>query len=415
MITELTQAHKEQLAQVHQEWLVAGRSCEPLHRRAVADLLAEAYYHIGRPAPRVLYFSSPAMCLLAGAALTARRSDWDRIQSHLTPQFTSLWEQLPVQLESQVDRDTLQAGRLRSSVDVGLKGAISQVTREVSGAITKTIRAQIGAGLYGQLAGFLPGACQQTLWGLAWNRPPDGAPYCLHEHLKRQIQDQDNYLKGGLTNSFALNPWSTWETLYVFCGSLGVRYSARQSVLLDLCFRNARSLHFWSPHDGIVLCAERPGPPSVDEHGRLHGAGLACAYSDGWGVAAWQGIPLPAKYHNPNTYAILAEPNAELRRMLMERYDAAHGKGGFIQDAGARVIDSAVQPMRSGEPEMINELLSLDLPGDPDRRMIALKVIDPSTGRTYIIRVPPNQTTVRGALAWTFNVEPEQYVLQQET
>jgi hypothetical protein len=415
MIAELTLAHREQLAQVYQEWLAAGKSCEPLNRRAIADIMTEYYYHIGRPAPRILYFSSPAMSLLAAAALAAERGFWDRIQRQLTNQFAQLWEQLPAQLESQVDRGTLAEGRLRSSVEVGLKGAISQLRQEVSGETTKTIQMQMAGGLYEQLAGLLSGD-RQTLWEQAWNRPADGgALYCLHEHLKKRIQVQGGYLSGGLTNSFALNPWSTWETLYSFCGTLGVRYSARQAVLLDLCLRSMRSLHFWSAHDGTVLCAERPGLPSVDDQGRLHSPGLACAYRDGWGVAAWQGIPLPFKYYDPDPYTILTEPNAELRRLLMERYDAGHGKGSFIQDAGAKVIDSAVQPMRSGEPEMINELLSLDLPGDPDRRMVALKVIDPSTGRTYILRVPPNQTTVRGALAWTFNVEPDQYVLQQET
>jgi hypothetical protein len=121
------------------------------------------------------------------------------------------------------------------------------------------------------------------------------------------------------------------------------------------------------------------------------------------------------KYHQPDARLIVAERNAELRRMLMERYEAKHGKGRFIQDVGAKVIDSAVQPMRKGEPDTINELLSIDLPNDPDRRMVALKVVDPSTGRTYVLRVPPAETTVRGALAWTFNIRPEDYVLGQET
>jgi hypothetical protein len=194
-----------------------------------------------------------------------------------------------------------------------------------------------------------------------------------------------------------------------------VPYSARTAVLLELCLRTTRSLHFWSAHDGVALCAERPSRPSLDDQGRLHAPGLAYAYSDGWGIAAWHGIPLPVKYHHPDARLILSEPNAELRRILMERYDAGHGKGRFIQDAGAKVIDSAVQPMRPGEPDTINELLWIELPDDPDRRMVALKVVDPSTGRTYILRVSPDQTTVRGALAWTFNLKPEDYVLEQET
>ena len=82
---------------------------------------------------------------------------------------------------------------------------------------------------------------------------------------------------------------------------------------------------------------------------------------------------------------------------------------------GATVIDSAVQPMREGRAESINELLAIDLPDDPDGRMVALRVIDPSTGRQYIIRVPPGQKTVKGALAWTFNVPKEKYSLIGES
>jgi hypothetical protein len=413
-ITQLTSAEREQLAQAHQEWLAAGKSCEPLNHSAVADIMAEYYYHISRPSPRVLYFSSPALALLAGEALATRRGLWDRIRRKLTEPFARLWEQLPAQLESQLDRDTLQEARLRSSVEVGLKGAIGRLRREASDETTKAIKLAMGADLYAPLADFLRGN-RQMVWGQAWSRPADGAPYGLHEHLVEQIRQQGDYLKSTFSNSFAMDPWSTWETLHTFCGWLGVQYSARQAVLLELCLRSARSLHFWSAHDGVVLCAGRPGPPLVDGQGRLHGPGLACAYRDGWGIGAWRGVSLPVKYYDPDPYLILTEPNAELRRMLMERYDAAHGKGRFVQDAGAKVIDSAVQPMRSGEPDMINELLSLDLPGDPDHVVVVLRVVDPSTGRVYIIRVPPDQRTVSNALAWTFDVEPGQYVLQQET
>jgi hypothetical protein len=281
----------------------------------------EYYYHLGWPLPRVLIFSSPAMVLLASAALSTARDYWDRIQVRLTPSFAALWEQLTSQLEEQVDRDTLRRAGLSSAVELSLKGAIQQLTHQVGADTRKTIQSQLAPDLDMQLAEFLCGN-RQMLWGQSWARPVDGAPYCLHEHLLRQIQQQDNYLKANFANSFAVDPWSAWETLFTFCPVLGVDYSPRQAVLLDLCLRTVRVLHYWIPCDSIVLCAERPGPPSVDDRGRLHGPGLVCAYHDGWGVAAWQGIPLPMKYHDPSPYAVLAEPNAEMRRMLIERYDA---------------------------------------------------------------------------------------------
>jgi hypothetical protein len=132
----------------------------------------------------------------------------------------------------------------------------------------------------------------------------------------------------------------------------------------------------------------------------------------------WRGVQIPARYYTNDEVTacqILVEPNIEVRRAIIERYDAQREKGRFMLDCGAKVIDSAVQPMRTGQPKAINELLSIDLPDDPDRRMVALRVIDPSTGREYIIRVPPNQRTVQGALAWSFNLKPEDYKLVQES
>jgi hypothetical protein len=43
-------------------------------------------------------------------------------------------------------------------------------------------------------------------------------------------------------------------------------------------------------------------------------------------------------------------------------------------------------------------LLSVDMVGDEP--LVALEVRDPSTGRVYLLRVPPEMTTCRQAAAW---------------
>src|SRR5262249_30553569 len=73
-ITGLTTEQRIRLTEMHEEWLEAGKSSEPLDRSAVAGIMADLYRRIHKPVPRVLVFSSPAMCLLAWAALTERRS-----------------------------------------------------------------------------------------------------------------------------------------------------------------------------------------------------------------------------------------------------------------------------------------------------------------------------------------------------
>jgi len=158
---------------------------------------------------------------------------------------------------------------------------------------------------------------------------------------------------------------------------------------------------------------------------------MSCSYSDGWGLYSWHGVAIPEQYYisAPSAKQILAEENIEVRRSLIERHDELSGKGSFFKDAGAKTLDDDVQPMRPGEPSSINELLSIDLPDDPDGRMVAVRVIDPSTGREYFLRVhpelrpmlpngelgEPQEMTVRNAIASTFGLRGVEYALQQES
>jgi hypothetical protein len=425
MVTELTAGQTERLAQLYREWLAAGKSCEPLIRDRVTDILVKLYRRISKPAPRVLFFSSPAMCLLAWARLTERQLP-DRIRSWLSEPFAKLWDRLPEQLDAQLSESDQQ--NLRSSLSAGLASALRNRKRWLVAELEEHVRNQMGSDLW---AGFdrclvdtqtpsdrprrpTPVFAPQH-WGEGW-ASADRAKYHLQFHLQDQVKGQSQFLRSALENCLAQDPWSLWEMLYAFCVEIGINYSPDQAASLGLYFRCSRELHWWFPFDGVVLASERHSLPLVDEHGRLHAAdGPAVQYADGWGVAMWNGIMIPDRYAQPTAVDILTEPNAELRRVLMERYDHAHGKGAFIQACGAKVLDSAVQPMPGDGPEMINELLSIDLPDDDERHMVCLKIIDPSTGRIYIIRVPPDMRTVRSALAWSFDVPPKDYVLEQET
>ena len=171
-------------------------------------------------------------------------------------------------------------------------------------------------------------------------------------------------------------------------------------------------------HEKFCMISDRPRDLTVDDQNRPHNAtGPFCKWSDGSSLFAWHGTRMPARYYfeEPTAVEILAERNVEVRRCLIERYDELNGRGSFMRACGAKVLDSSVQPMHVGCTEMLNELLAIELPDDPEGRMVALRVVCPSTAREYIIRVPPDQTTVLGALAWTFDMKPSEYRLAQET
>jgi hypothetical protein len=185
-------------------------------------------------------------------------------------------------------------------------------------------------------------------------------------------------------------------------------------------------------HEKFCMISDRPRVLTVDEQMRPHNPnGPFCQWADGSALYAWHGVHTPAKYflREHSAKEILAEPNVEVRRAMIERYDSSRQPGQFLIDAGAKILDSAIQPIGEGQPDQINELLCIDLPGEPDGRILAVRVIDPSTGRQYILRVhpelrpmtdnqqagEPQEMKVRNAIASTFGMRGEEYVLAGES
>ena len=106
----------------------------------------------------------------------------------------------------------------------------------------------------------------------------------------------------------------------------------------------------------------------------------------------WRGVPIDARVaFQPETITvreILGEPNAELRRVLLERM----GYEAFLSQAQAQVLD------RDRDPGGERRLLRVSLP--EDEPLVCLCVICPSTGRQYVLRVPPTMRSCRQAAAW---------------
>lgn len=85
---------------------------------------------------------------------------------------------------------------------------------------------------------------------------------------------------------------------------------------------------------------------------------------------------------------ILAEPNAERRRVLLERM----GYESFLAHARAEVLDEDRDP---GGPRRL-----VRVPMGVDEPLVCVSVLCPSTGRQYVIRVPPATPTCHAAAAW---------------
>ena len=101
---------------------------------------------------------------------------------------------------------------------------------------------------------------------------------------------------------------------------------------------------------------------------------------------------------------ILGEANVERRRLYLERF----GMERFMETAGARVLDTDDD---TGGPR---RLLTIDW--RDDEPLVCVAVRCPSTGRQYMLRVPPTVRTCHEAVAWTAGFDdPEQYTPRVET
>lgn len=98
------------------------------------------------------------------------------------------------------------------------------------------------------------------------------------------------------------------------------------------------------------------------------------------------------------------EENVETRRFMIERY----GEANFLIDSGAQAIHS----------DRFGTLLRKNINGDEP--LVMIRVANPTpdldgSARTYFIRVPPEMTTARQAVAWSFGLDENGYNPDLET
>jgi len=122
----------------------------------------------------------------------------------------------------------------------------------------------------------------------------------------------------------------------------------------------------------------------------------------------WRGVAVAGRValHPATIQAseVLKEANAEVRRVMLERM----GYQRFLAEAQAETLDEDRDP---GGPR---QLLRVDLPNDEP--LVCLSVRDPSTGRQYLLRVPPQMCGCRQAAAWIAGFDnPDDYTPVAET
>jgi hypothetical protein len=215
----------------------------------------------------------------------------------------------------------------------------------------------------------------------------------------------------GQTNAY-------WVAFYKYCRDvLNVTYDRNEEF--ELWMALTENGGWWWPYEETCICCDRPAsiawetdfPP--ERPPRLHSlTGPAIEFRDGYKIYCIRGIRVQERYiTDPMSITpdeIEKETNQEIRRILIERYDAVRGVGSFITDSGAVLVHE----------DGMGQLFRKELPGDEPICMVRVENATPEPDghfKIYWIRVPPTVTTAREAVAWTFEETAESYTPTLQT
>ena len=186
-------------------------------------------------------------------------------------------------------------------------------------------------------------------------------------------------------------PW------YDLLGRLGVDIS-KLTPRIDLGKACGLGVLFW---DWAFISAKPEF--KVDGQGVLHCEnGPSVRYPDGFSVFHLHGVHVPEKLvMSPGTITVSEiedENNAEIRRMMIERY----GQERFLMESGAEEIHR----------DDFGILYRKEIPGDEP--LVMAKVVNATpepdgSFKDYFLRVPPSMVRAKQAVAWTFGKEEDEY------
>lgn len=160
---------------------------------------------------------------------------------------------------------------------------------------------------------------------------------------------------------------------------------------------------------GCIQLNELPEGLRISSWLDLGGANLAALPKSLQDVALrWRSVPIDARIafepESLRAKEILKETNTETRRVMIERM----GYLKFAEEAGAKVLDKDEDP---GGPRQL-----LHIPLGDDEPLVGLACSCPSTGRKYLLRVPPTTKTCHQAAAWMAGFDdPKKYKPIMET
>ena len=211
------------------------------------------------------------------------------------------------------------------------------------------------------------------------------------------------------------NWWWSWDLAWIVTTYLVARQLRKAGVItwskpLYEAFISGCWVLYWT--DDTLFWVSKPVIHcEITANGRrLHNGSGAALESDIENLFFWHGVLVPAGVViHPDKITVRdidEEDNAEVRRVMIERFAFARGTSGmlaFMHEAGAKRID---------HDERFGTLWKRNMPGDEP--ILIVEVVNRSpepdgSFKHYGLRVPPKVRTAHEAVAWTFGKTPKTY------
>ena len=203
----------------------------------------------------------------------------------------------------------------------------------------------VGAAMFAHHAVSERAAPRAQVWAQVWDQ------------VRAQVGDQVSRAGYGQHDA-------NWLSFYeFFLDQCGLDAPNKLRGLMSL----ARSCGWFWPFEGAVILTERPVALHRDERNRLHREdGPALQYSDLFALWRWHGVTVPRDViESPQgitVQRIKTEPNAEVRRIMVERY----GHERYLRESNAELVDSCADDhkligMRTAKLWRIGDITMLDL------------------------------------------------------
>ena len=229
-------------------------------------------------------------------------------------------------------------------------------------------------------------AMRTVAWNTVWDVAFGSSDYWVSE--RGATQDVEDYVR-----------WAAAIVNFTVSSNRHDEFCAVWMPFVDAV--EAGTFCFWMTRTKVIVLT---APVMRIQDDRFHADGQpAIQWSDQDEYYFWRGLQIPQKYgavlsKNWRSQWILQEPNAELRRVL-------------IQGIG---YDRIVQELEAVELDAWREYSLLKIQADIDLEPIhLLKMTCPSTNHIHVLRVPPDLTSAREAIRWVnWDVDPEAFAVE---